>query len=235
MQLFYGTSIENDTITLTEAESLHCAKVLRMKAGEKIHVTDGMGHFYTGVIEVAHDKRTSVNISEVKSVPKPSYEFHLYVALTKHADRIEWMLEKCVELGISSFTPIVTQRTEKKNIRVDRLESTVLSAAKQSLKAWLPKVNEPLKFTDAMRLANSGNKYIAHCADDSFKKPLPELDTFGITHIFIGPEGDFTPAEVEQSVQNGFTAISLGESRLRTETAGLAVCNWMYWSNIKTQ
>jgi 16S rRNA (uracil1498-N3)-methyltransferase len=234
MQLFYGTEINGNMITLSEQESSHCARVLRMKTGDEIQVTDGNGHLFTGHIAVSHDKKTTVQVDSTSQLPPLSYELHLYVALTKHSDRLEWMLEKCVELGISSFTPLITQRTERKTIRVDRLESTVLSAMKQSLKTWLPKVYEPVKYTEAISRPHSGIKLIAHC-NDAARIVLPELKPEPITHIFIGPEGDFSPEEVALAMSNGFKGISLGDSRLRTETAGLAAVNWMYWINTKTQ
>lgn len=235
MQLFYATQIEDDLITLSEQESSHCTKVMRMNRGDEMHITDGKGHFYKGIIQLAHDKKTTIEVTETTQVPALPYQLHLYVALTKHADRLEWMLEKCVELGLTSFTPLITQRTERKTIRVDRLESIALSAMKQSLKAWLPIIHEPLKFTQVVKSISSGIKLIAHCANDEQKTALNHIKTEDATHIFIGPEGDFTLDEVTLAIQQGFTPISLGPSRLRTETAGLAACSWMYWYNIKTQ
>jgi 16S rRNA (uracil1498-N3)-methyltransferase len=234
MQLFYANVIEANIITLSETESSHCVRVLRMKAGDEISVTDGNGHLFAGTIEVAHDKKTTIKVLATTQTPPLSYELHLYVALTKHADRLEWMLEKAVELGISSFTPLITQRTERKNIRVDRLESTVLSAMKQSLKTWLPKVNAPTQFSQIISADMDGSKLIAHC-NNGPRELLPDLKPEKITHIFIGPEGDFSNEEVDLAIKNGAKGISLGASRLRTETAGLAVTNWMYWINTKTQ
>lgn len=160
------------------------------------------------------------------------YELHLYVALTKHSDRLEWMLEKAVEIGISSFTPLITQRTERKNIRVDRLESTVLSAMKQSLKAWLPQVNTPQKFSEVISVPVNGIQLIAHCNQGS-KIGLNKVTSEPITHIYIGPEGDFTMDEVELALKNGAKSISLGNSRLRTETAGLLVCSSLYIAHLE--
>src|SRR5687768_1798551 len=234
MQLFYGNAIEHHIITLSEQESSHCYRVLRMKAGDEINVTDGKGHLFSGLIEVAHDKKTTIKVLSTTATPPLAYELHIYVALTKHTDRLEWMLEKAVELGISSFTPIITQRTERKTIRVDRLESTVLSAMKQSLKTWLPKVNEPQKFSNVISSNLTGAKLIAHCSNQP-RELLPDLKPEKLTHIFIGPEGDFTNEEVDLATKNGVKGISLGNSRLRTETAGLAAVNWMYWINTKTQ
>jgi 16S rRNA (uracil1498-N3)-methyltransferase len=234
MQLFYANAIEGNIITLSEQESSHCTRVLRMKTGDEINVTDGNGHLFAGTIELAHDKRTTIRVLATTQTPPLAYELHLYVALTKHTDRLEWMLEKAVELGITSFTPLITQRTERKNIRIDRLESTVLSAMKQSLKTWFPKVNEAIRFSELMASTINGTKLIAHC-NNGPRELLPDLKSEKITHIFIGPEGDFSNEEVELAVRNGAKEISLGSSRLRTETAGLAVVNWMYWINTKTQ
>ncbi len=234
MQLFYGTEINGDIITFGGQESSHCTRVLRMKTGDTLDVTDGNGHFYKGEILLAHDKKTEVKIMETTSVPQTVNRLHLYVALTKQADRLEWMLEKCVELGLASFTPLITHRTERKNIRVDRLELIALSAMKQSLKAWSTTIHPAQKFKDAIEI-NSGIGYIAHCIDGQQKIELNTVKIDNDTHIFIGPEGDFTPEEVEIALSWGLKPINLGPSRLRTETAGLAACNWMYWYNIKTQ
>ena len=234
MQLFYGTEINGDMITLSEQESAHCIRVMRMKTGDKMDLTDGKGHFFKGEILIAHDKKTEVRIEETIYTPPVDNRLHLYVALTKQADRLEWMLEKCVELGLASFTPLITHRTERKNIRVDRLELIALSAMKQSLKAWSTTVHPAQKFKDAVKI-NSGVGYIAHCIEDTLKTELNQVGIEKNTHIFIGPEGDFTPDEVALALQSGLKPVSLGPSRLRTETAGLAACNWMYWYNIKTQ
>jgi len=234
MQLFYSNYINEGVITLPEQESSHCTKVLRMKAGDEIYVTNGLGTIYKGMIILAHDKKTTVEILDSTYTAPVKHEVHLYVALTKHADRLEWMLEKAVEFGLTSFTPIITQRTERKNIRTDRLASTVLSAMKQSLKAWLPLVNEPLKFNDALKNILQKNILIAHCNEGN-KQLITELKLDTATHIFIGPEGDFTPDEVKKAEEAKATPISLGSSRLRTETAALAAVNWMYWINTKTQ
>ncbi len=235
MQLFYGTEILGNTITLSEQESAHCARVLRMQAGDPIDVTDGNGNLYKGIIQIAHDKKTVVSIvSSSEQAPLP-YRLHLYVGLTKHADRLEWMLEKCVEIGLSSFTPLLTHRTERKNIRIDRLESIALSAMKQSLKAWLPVIHPSAKLEHAVKNITEGTKLIAHCNEDPKKVALNSMNLTGHTHIFIGPEGDFTVDEVDLAVKNGVDVVSLGASRLRTETAGLMVCSCMYWYNINTQ
>jgi 16S rRNA (uracil1498-N3)-methyltransferase len=231
MQLFYGTQLDDGILTLSEQESLHCARVLRMNAGNPIQVTDGKGNMYQGIIQQAHDKKTTVEVLETTHVPLPAYTFHLYVALTKHSDRLEWMLEKCTEMGITSFTPLLTQRTERKNIRIDRLESIVLSAMKQSLKAWLPTVNPPLPFQHLLSNPIQGTPLIAHCINEMDKTPLTQINLCGTTHIFIGPEGDFTPDEMKAAIAAGFTSISLGPHRLRTETAGLLACSAVYLAN----
>ncbi len=235
MQLFYATEIEGNTMMLSEQESAHCSRVLRMNSGDEIELTDGKGHFYKGMIRVAHDKRTSVEIVETINVDPLPYQLHLYVGLTKHADRLEWMLEKCVELGLSSFTPLITMRTERKNIRTDRLEAIALSAMKQSLKAWLPKVNPPLKFSDLLDQHISGPKLMAHCISSLDRVSIADIPSSNTMHVLIGPEGDFTSEEVDMAIKKGYNGISLGGSRLRTENAGLTVCNWMYLNNINTQ
>lgn len=234
MQLFYSTNGNDDIIQLSEQESSHCIRVLRMKMGDILDLTDGKGHFFKGEIILAHDKKTEVKVLETIDVPETENKLHLYVALTKQADRLEWMLEKCVELGLASFTPLITHRTERKTIRVDRLELIAVSAMKQSLKAWATTVYPAQKFNEAIKL-NSGIGYVAHCNNNSSKIELNNTKIQNHTHIFIGPEGDFTSEEIEMAISSGIQPISLGPSRLRTETAALAACNWMYWYNIKTQ
>jgi 16S rRNA (uracil1498-N3)-methyltransferase len=233
MQLFYSTVVNDGLITLSEQESSHCTKVLRMNRGDEINCTDGKGHFYKGIIQLAHDKKTIIEIKDTTVIEASPYQLHLFVALTKNAERLEWMLEKCVELGLTSFTPIITHRTERKNIRIDRLEAIALSAMKQSLKAWLPTIHPLTKFNQAIHSVQHGSKFIAHCADDELKTLLNLTNPESIANIFIGPEGDFTLDEVEMASNNGFNPIGLGPSRLRTETAGLSVCNWFYWHHIK--
>lgn len=232
MQLFYGTEINGDVIILGEQESAHCIRVLRMKTGDKMDVTDGNGHFYKGEILLAHDKKTEVRILETTNIPKPGKQLHLYVALTKQADRLEWMLEKCVELGLASFTPLITHRTERKNIRIDRLELIALSAMKQSLKAWSTIIHPAQKFKDAVKI-NSGTGYIAHCIEGKNKTELTEVKMDTDTYIFIGPEGDFTAEEIEMAFNSGLKPIGLGPSRLRTETAGLLACSHLYLQLLK--
>lgn len=238
MQLFYGTDIVGNIMTLSELESSHCARVLRMKSGDSMDMTDGKGNFYKGTIQLAHDKKTTVEVIETIAAPALPYQLHLYVALTKQSDRLEWMLEKCVEMGLTSFTPIITHRTERKNIRIDRLELIALSAMKQSLKAWLPVIHLVTPIANAIANAKSTNKLIAHCMEEdpkgSKKLELSRIQTNNVS-IFIGPEGDFTKEEVEQAHLNLFNSVSLGKERLRTETAGLMACSFMYLNNINTQ
>ena len=221
-------------MTLSEQESSHCVRVLRMKSSNLMDMTDGNGNFYKGVILVAHDIKTTVEIIETVRVLAPAYQLHLYVAITKQTDRLEWMLEKCVEMGLSSFTPIITNRTERRNIRIDRLELIALSAMKQSLKAWLPVIHPVTSFADAVVNAKTTTKLIAHCMEDMNKLELSNIQSNNVS-IFIGPEGDFTQEEVDQAYCNHFNSISIGKERIRTETAGLMACSFMYWYNTNTQ
>ena len=233
MHLFYGTDIVENIMTLSEQESAHCVRVLRMKSGNSMDMTDGKGNFYKGTILVAHDKKTTIEIIETIPVQALPYQLHLYVALTKQTDRLEWMLEKCIEMGLNSFTPIITSRTERKNIRIDRLELIALSAMKQSLKAWLPVIHPVTPIADAIVNARTTTKLIAHCMEDGSKLELSNIQSNNVS-IFIGPEGDFTIEEVEQAHLNHFNSISIGKERLRTETAGLMACSFMYWYNTNT-
>lgn len=235
MHLFYSTAINDNLITLPESESRHCVKVMRMKAGDHVKVTDGLGHIFNGVIQISHEKSTVVEITESSNHTLPSHQLHLYVGITKHADRLEWMLEKSVEFGIQSITPVISKRTEKKNIRTDRLSTIALTAMKQSLHAWLTVVHEPITFETAITQPLEGTKLIGYCGNEISRTPINRIQPLEHSFVFIGPEGDFTFEEVELAINNGFTCVDLGPSRLRTETAGLLVSSWMYLYNLQAK
>lgn len=228
MQLFYSNDIQNDILFLPENESKHCTKVLRMRNGDTIMVTDGIGNLYEGEIIIVHEKKTEVKIKTIQTTTQMNPEIHLMVAATKNSDRIEWMLEKCVEIGICSFTPITTKRSERKNIRIDRLENIALSAMKQSLKYFLPKIN-PLTPIEKILFEENADILIAHCEVDHDKMSIQNLKRYYTkVYVMIGPEGDFTPEEILFVKSKNGKSVSLGESRLRTETAGLVACTALY-------
>lgn len=235
MHLFYCNQINDHLITLDEAESRHCNKVLRLKSGTEVLVTDGMGNVFQSTIQVSHEKSTTLLWQSREFKPSLRFRLHLYVAITKNADRMEWLLEKAAEAGLASFTPLITHRTEKKTIRLDRLESIALSAMKQSQSAWLTRVNPPVALTQICQSPPNGTLAIAHCHQNIDKLPITSMQHEPETYFLIGPEGDFTHEEVELAQQNQFHSIDLGSARLRTETAALMACNWMYLYNIKAQ
>lgn len=228
MQLFYTPSIEphHDTFLLTEEESKHAIRVLRLQEGSIIHLADGRGGMYQTEIIDPHPKRTSLRVLGVKqNVGKPTYHLHIAVAPTKSIDRIEWFLEKATEIGIAEFTPLICARSERKEVKVNRLEKVVISAMKQSLKAYLPKINPAVDFTKFIDSLQDQSliKGIAHCVDGEkiyINTLIPAKNYLWL----IGPEGDFTDGEIQFAIARGFVPISLGEARLRTETAALAAC-----------
>lgn len=227
MHLFYTPDINNEEYTLDSIESKHCIKVLRLTIGDKIQLIDGKGGFYTAEIIDASSKRCTVKcIETIKEYGKRNFSLHIAIAPTKNIDRIEWFMEKCTEMGIDKFTPLLCDHSERKVVKHDRLNKIITSAVKQSLKAYHPHLSTLTKFKDFINQDFKGQKFIAHCEDGQEKFLLQDLYTSGedVT-ILIGPEGDFSIKEIELAREAGFKEISLGGSRLRTETAGLTSCH----------
>lgn len=227
MQLFYTPAInpQHPTFMLSEEESKHAIRVLRLTEGEKIHLIDGRGGLYETEIIDPHPKRTTLRVLSVKEdFGKISYEIHMAVAPTKNIDRIEWFLEKATEIGLTSYTPIICEHSERKDVKVERLEKVAIAAVKQSLKAYLPKINPAITFTKFIQesYAVDYTKGIAHCVDLEKKYITSTFKPNGKYLILIGPEGDFSEKEISQAIEAGFVPLSLGEARLRTETAALA-------------
>ncbi|MFB9842139.1 16S rRNA (uracil(1498)-N(3))-methyltransferase [Mucilaginibacter ginsenosidivorans] len=227
MQLFYTPGIDaaSSTHYLDEEESKHCVKVLRLQTGDKVQLIDGKGNFYTATIKDAHPKRTQLQILTVAPDPnRRNHYLHIAVAPTKNIERIEWFLEKATEIGIDEISLIICQRSERKEVRTDRLDKIITSAIKQSLKAWHPKLNEPVALNKFLSSPFDGQRLIAHCepGDKSDLKDL--IKPLGKYLVLIGPEGDFSPQEIRDAIKNDFKAITLGNSRLRTETAALEAC-----------
>ena len=226
MNLFYTPNISDQFYQLNEIESKHCVRVLRLKEEDIIHLIDGKGTLYKAKIIDAHPKRCTVECVESTSeFGKLNYQLHIALAPTKNIDRTEWYLEKCTEIGISEFTPLLCKHSERKVVKHDRLFKVITSAVKQSLKAYHPTLNELTKFSDLVKADFDGEKYIAHCneGEKTHLKNLYKAKQNAL--ILIGPEGDFSIDEVQLAKENGFKEISLGESRLRTETAGVVACN----------
>ena len=220
MQLFYLQN-PNSEIILSSEESKHATKVLRKKEGDILNFTDGKGGFYKAEITVADSRKCRLQIISTEQKPKQhNYHLHIAIAPTKNMDRYEWFLEKATEIGIDEITPIICEHSERKVLKTERCNRILLSAMKQSLKFHLPKLNEAISLKDFLKQDFEGNKYIAHC-EDGDKIELRVEKKAENTLILIGPEGDFSPSEIEMALQNQFKAVSLGTSRLRTETAGL--------------
>ena len=227
MQLFYTPDIDaaSSTYYLNEEESKHCVKVLRLQAGDKVQLIDGIGNFYTAAITDAHPKRTQLQIVSVQSdFHKRNHYLHIAIAPTKNIERLEWFLEKATEIGIDEISLIICQRSERKEAKADRLNKIITSAIKQSIKAYHPVLNEPLALNKLLATPFQGQKFIAHCEPGDRLTLKNELKPLGKYLILIGPEGDFTPKEIDDALNNDFKAITLGESRLRTETAALEAC-----------
>jgi len=225
MNIFYAPEIAGDMAYLDEVESGHAVKVMRLKKGDNLTLTDGKGNWYEGIVEVSHPKRCQVRIVSSKiDGENRNYRLTIAVAPTKNADRIEWFLEKATEIGINTFIPVLCAFSERKNINSGRLGKVALAAMKQSLKSMLPHVKEIISFSDLISRPFEGRKLIAHC----YAGPKPHLKNVvkpgENVLILIGPEGDFSQEEVKKAVENGFQEVTLGSSRLRTETAALVAC-----------
>jgi 16S rRNA (uracil1498-N3)-methyltransferase len=232
MNIFYTPDISGKTFTLDENESKHCVRVLRLKKGDEINLVDGIGGFYTAQIVDDNPKSCELEVKKVvKDFEKRSYYFHLAIAPTKNPDRLEWLLEKAVEIGIDEFTPVICEHSERKKLNIDRLERIAIAAMKQSVKAYKPLINEAASFESFIARAHSNVKLIAHCEELS-EKTINKFYQKGKSVVcLIGPEGDFSRNEIQAAAKAGFEGITLGKSRLRTETAGLVVCHTIYFLN----
>ena len=227
MHVFYTPDIQTST-ELPEEEAQHCVRVLRLTAGDEISLTDGKGNFYRAEISVATHKRCLVNIKET-IYQEPLWDGHLHIAMapTKNMDRNEWFAEKATEIGFDELTFLNCRFSERKVIKTERIEKILVSAIKQSLKARLPRLNEMTDFCTVIEKDFKGQKFIAHCYEGE-KPLLKDVLTKGEDAlVLIGPEGDFSEEEVKKAIEKGFVPISLGKSRLRTETAALVACHTM--------
>jgi len=224
MQLFFEPDIARGL--LSEEESQHAVKVLRLQSGDDIRIIDGRGGLHLAKITLPHPKKCGFSIVEsIAEYGKKNDRLHVAIAPTKNIDRYEWFIEKAVEIGIDEITPIICRFSERKVLKTDRLEKIVVSAAKQSLKAYVPKLNNLTAFVDFIE-QNHGStaKFIAHCNDTNKQEYKDLIHNQQDILIMIGPEGDFSDDEVQQALAAGFAAVSLGESRLRTETSGVVAC-----------
>ncbi len=225
MHIFFEQNLQNALIELSSEESRHCTKVLRLKAGDEIGFVDGNGTIARARLVDVSAKLTSAAITHRVLQPKRNFYLHLAVAPTKNIDRFEWFLEKATECGIEEITPVICAQSERKIIKPERLYKIMTAAMKQSQRAWLPKLNDAVKFEEFINNYSSDTPaFIAHC-DEGEKNPLREAYKQGEdVMVMIGPEGDFSPEEVQLARSKGIQAISLGQSRLRTETAALVAC-----------
>lgn len=222
MIIFYCKDIQSCP-ELSEEDSGHAVRVLRHVEGDEITVVDGEGHFYRCAITAAHPKHCGVQILSVEEEQHWPYRVELAVAPTKNLDRMEWWLEKATEMGLDRFIPLKCRCSERKELKTERMRKIAVSAMKQSLKATLPEIDEMTDIKAFLRESFEGQKFIAHCMKDAPRKLLShEIKPGAAVRVLIGPEGDFTPEEVQMAFANGYVPVSLGEQRLRTETAALA-------------
>ncbi|NNE31674.1 MAG: 16S rRNA (uracil(1498)-N(3))-methyltransferase [Winogradskyella sp.] len=227
MQLFYNPNISNSdtTFSFNKDESRHIVKVLRKKVGDTLFITNGNGWLFEAVLISAEHKNCIVNIKTQQLQKKRDFNLHLAVAPTKMNDRYEWFLEKATEIGIEEITPIICDNSERKTVKLERFERIIQSAMKQSLQCYLPKLNAPLTFHEFVNMQRSGQKFIAHCEDSNKKSLKSELNVNQDCTLLIGPEGDFNVKEIEIALQQNYIPVTLGETRLRTETAAIAACH----------
>jgi 16S rRNA (uracil1498-N3)-methyltransferase len=225
VNLFYQPAIQQGIFHLDPTESKHCTKVLRRKAGDKISITDGKGFLYEAVITVADPGQCSFEIQKKEADKAKSFSIHIAISPTKHPDRLEWFVEKSVELGVDKITLINCEHTERSHFKLDRLEKIAISAMKQSLRLTLPSIEGPLDFNVVVNQVNTISKFIAHVdvANPDHLKNIAARDSNYL--VLIGPEGDFSGEELQQAATKQFRKVSLGSHRLRTETAGLAACH----------
>lgn len=215
--------VNQSSFILSEDTSKHIIQVLRMKQGEQLQLTNGKGEIITVEIISENKKAAEVNALSTSNIPPRTSNITIAISLIKNTNRFEWFLEKSTEIGISEIIPLICERTEKQHFRHDRMKNILISAMLQSQQAWLPVLHEPIKFKDIIKNSTHQKKYIAHCIEEE-KKQLTNEAIKQSTIILIGPEGDFTKEEVEFAKQNNFIPVSLGDTRLRTETAAIVGC-----------
>jgi 16S rRNA (uracil1498-N3)-methyltransferase len=225
LPFFYTEPISpsDNIVVLNEENSKHIVQVLRMQNGKQIKLTDGLGNIFLAEITDAHKKKCTVKIIERTKQEAPANNICIAVSPVKNNSRLEWFLEKATEIGVSEIVLLMCERTEKQNIRLDRMKGILISAMLQSQQAWLPILVEPKKLIEYIKSVQNSNKFIAHCEENK-KTSLKEIITIrplSHTIILIGPEGDFTPQEIALALENNFTPVALGDTRLRTETAAL--------------
>jgi len=227
MKLFYG-EIEDQKVIINDEEQQHIVKVLRMRAGEDIHVTDGKGRLASGKL-IIEGKRAGIEVLEIKeNLSDFNPKLHIAIAPTKNIDRIEFFVEKAVEMGISEISIIITEKTERKNINIDKIRKQSIAASKQSLRFHFPVINDSIKLSDFLKNIDPQNTFVAHCHENLERVDLNKIPSSENYTFLIGPEGDFSEREIGYLSENNIKAVSLGNQRLRTETAGVFVAAWNY-------
>ena len=233
MQLFYFKDIDPTTTSFCfdKEESKHIIKVLRKKENDILFVTNGLGYVFTTKITLASDSKCLVSIVSYEKEIASKFHLHLAVAPTKMNDRYEWFIEKATEIGVQEITPIIGEHSERKIVKTDRLHKILLSAMKQANRFTLPKLNEPVFYKDFIKQKLLGQKFIAHCEEFNKKSLKSALVPNEDVTILIGPEGDFSTKEIEQAINSNFIPVSLGDTRLRTETAAIVACHTVILMN----
>ena len=224
MHLFYSPDISGTQFELDEDESKHAVRVLRLKKGERVGLVDGKGGWYEAEIEDAHPKKCRFRILSHMAGYRPlPYHLHMAVSPTRSMERFEWFIEKATEIGISEISPLLCRRTERSRLNPERLDRVVVSAMKQSMRAYKPLLHPPVSFPDFIKVDREGTKGIAHCMAAE-RLPLLALPRDSSYTLLVGPEGDFTEDEVKLAGEAGYGQLHLGDWRLRTETAGVYIC-----------
>lgn len=227
MHVFYTPDLQDQAqYTLNEEESKHCSRVLRLSVGDTLFLIDGRGGLYEAEIVNESKKHVELRITKTtEAYQKRNHHLHIAIAPTKNIDRVEWFLEKATEIGIDEVTPIICERSERKIVKEDRLQKVITAAVKQSLQAYHPILNPAITYTELLRQQTTASKLIAHCIDDAQRHFIKDLvQPHGNYLMLIGPEGDFSPQEISYALEQGFMPVTLGATRLRTETAALAAC-----------
>lgn len=220
LPIFFIDIVSDNIITLQEETSKHIVQVLRMKQGEQLQLTDGAGSLLTAEIVDDHKKKCTVNVIEKIFIPKKERQVSIAISLLKNTTRLEWFLEKVTEIGVTEIIPLLCSRTEKQHFRFDRMKQILISAMMQSKQVWLPQLHQPTGFKNVCSASSYTTKLIAHCEENE-KASLIDSKQSPSIQILIGPEGDFTKDEISFAIENGYAPVSLGNTRLRTETAGM--------------
>jgi 16S rRNA (uracil1498-N3)-methyltransferase len=233
MHIFYAPDISGDTFILDEKESKHSVRVLRMTSGTAVRLIDGKGNLYEGHIVDPDPKRCLIRITDIRSdYEKRNYRLHIAISPLKNTERFEWFVEKSVEIGVDEITPLICKNTEKKSVKQERINSIIVSAMKQSVKAGKTVLNEPCLFNSFISQPGQSINMIAHCSHSTMRIKISEAYKKNENCVvLIGPEGDFSNEEISAAIRRNFIPVHLGSSRLRTETAGVAACHSIYFIN----